>query len=225
MKIFLSIALVLLSCGSYAQTLSQVTFSYNGELAYYTLITDQGVLIRITPDGKAIEYGTEERSGRSSDYYNPQLMPYIGRMDYYGQEADSAYRGKVRSVGTCALKYYGNYEVTTKVGKLRSVGRINLDYNDNFGEESLKGKLKNIGNESLSYYSSTSDAAYKGRLRSIGNTVITYFSSFDDKNIKGKIKSIGSVNYAWYTSFDVNKSGLKSGLYRREITGVTYIIR
>ena len=64
----------------------------------------------------------------------------------------------------------------------------------------------------------------KDKLKSIGNTVITYYSSFDDKFVKGKIKSIGSVPYTWYTSFEL-RGGLKSGMYRRNIGGITYIVQ
>ncbi|MBK5273125.1 MAG: hypothetical protein JJE22_19160 [Bacteroidia bacterium] len=226
MKNFSTVILFLLlgSC-SYSQQLGQVTFSGGAKLSYLAFLTDQGVLIRVTDDGKIMEWGTEVQSQRS-DYYAPKLQPYMGRIEYYGPEADSAFKGKLKSVGTCTLTYYGHYETATKIGKLKTVGTLNLDYYDNFDNATLRGKLRFIGSQILEYYSPTVDEAFRGKLRSIGNTQITYYSSFDDKAIKGKIKSIGAVSYAWYTSFDLNRSGLKSsGLYRQNIGGVTYILR
>lgn len=223
-KIFTAIPLLFLVTCTWSQQLGQVTFSGGATLSYFSFVTDQNVLIRISDDGKVIEWGTELLSQRS-DYYAPKLQPYMGRLENYGAESDSAFRGKLKSVGTCTLTYYGSYETKEKVGKLKSVGTSILDYYSNFDNVILKGKLRFIGSLVLEYYSSTVDEAFRGKLKSIGSTPITYYSSFDDKAIKGKIKSIGSVSYTWYTSFDLNRAGLKTGLYRQNIGGVTYILR
>ncbi len=221
-KLFIAIPFLLLASCTYSQQLSQVTFSGGANLSYISFLVDQNVLIRITEDGKVIEWGIEWLSQRS-DYYAPKLQPYMGKVDYYGPESDSVFRGKVKSIGTCVLTYYGHYETDPKVGKIRSVGTVALDYYTNFDNTVLKGKLRFVGNLVLEYYSSFDDEAFRGKLKSIGNTPITYYSTFD-KLIKGKIKSIGTVAYTWYSSFDL-RSGLKSGLYRQNIGGVTYILR
>jgi hypothetical protein len=222
-KLFTAIPFLLFITCIYSQQLSQVTFSNGANLSYISFLTDQNVLIRIAEDGKVIEWGTELLSQRS-DYYAPKLQPYMGRVEYYGRESDSVFRGKLKSIGTCVLTYYGSYETDFKIGKLRSVGTVILDYYSNFDNADFKGKLRFAGNLILEYYSSMADEAFRGKLKSIGNTPITYYSSFDDKFIKGKIKSIGSVSYTWYSSFDL-RNGLKSGLYRQNIGSVTYILR
>jgi hypothetical protein len=224
-KLFTAIPFLLLTTCTYSQQLSQVTFSDGANLSYLSFLVDQNVLIRISEDGKVLEWGIEWMSDRSS-YYAPKLQPYLGRMEYYSPESDSAFRGKVKNIGTCALTYYGHYETANKVGKLRSVGTLILDYYSDYDISTLKGKLRFVGNLILEHYSSTGDEAFSNKLRLIGNTPITYYSSFDDKLIRGKIKSIGSVVYTWYSSFDLRGGGgLKSGLYRQNIGGVTYILQ
>jgi hypothetical protein len=227
-KFFIAISFLLFATCIYSQQLSQVTFSGGANLSYFSFHTDQDVLIRITEDGKAVEWGIEVQSLRSNSYYHyyaPKLQPYLGRVEYYPPESDSAFRGKLKSVGTCILTYYGSYERDTKVGKIRSVGPLILDYYSIYDYTNLKGRLKAIGNLALEYYSPNEDEAFRDKLKSIGNTHITYYSSYEDKLIKGKIKSIGSVTYLWYSSFDLWKGGLKSGLYRRNIGGVNYILQ
>lgn len=226
MKTIFTTAILLLSGSVYSQQLSQVTFSYDGRLSYFTIVTDQKVLIRISEDGQLLEYGNEEASLRNGNYYNPNLQPYMGRVENYGNETDSALRGKVKYIGTAAISWYAQYEMKIKVGKLKSLGRLMIDYYDNMADKNLQGKIKSLGNITFDYYYSTADnEAYRGKLKSISNTAITYYTSFDDRQVKGKIKSIGPVSYTWYTSFDLNRSGLKTGNYRSLINGVTYIIR
>lgn len=222
-KLFTAIPFLLFAACTWSQQLSQVTFSGGSSLSYLSFRTNEDALIRISQDGKVMEWGIEWLSERYN-YYAPKLQPYMGRIDYYGPESDSAFRGKVKSIGTCALTYYGHYEMESKVGKLRSVGSLSLDYYSSYDNTTFKGKLKFIGNLMLEYYSSMDDEAFRGKLKSIGNTPIIYYSTFEDKQVRGKIKTIGSVPYTWYTSFDL-MNGLKSGEYRQNIGGVVYILQ
>jgi hypothetical protein len=211
---------------SFSQKLSQLTFSGGTTLTYISFITDQNIMLRITDDGKLLEWGTELVSERGN-YYDPKLQPFLGRVEYYGQEADSAFRGKVKSIGTCNITYYGHLEESIKVGKLKSLGTLLLDYYSNFDNIAFRGKLRFIGSSVVEYYSSLDDEAYRGKIKAIGSNPIKYYSSFDDKLLKGKIKSAGSVPFEWYSSFDRSelRGALKSGLYRQNIGGVTYILR
>jgi hypothetical protein len=63
MKKTLAFALIM-TCtfASHGQRLAQVTFNNASDLAYFSLITDQGVMIRIDPQGKVLEWGTEMMS-------------------------------------------------------------------------------------------------------------------------------------------------------------------
>jgi hypothetical protein len=227
-KFLFAIPVLLLAVCTHSQKLSQVNFSGATTLSYFSFLTDQGVYIRVSPDGKLMEYGIEFKSERSNNYYAPKLQPFMGRIEYYGPETtDSTYRGKIKSIGTCALTYYGSYEKDDKPGKLKSIGSVGLDYYTQFENAAFKGKLRFAGTMVLEYYASLENEAFRGKLKSVGNTPIKYHSTFDDKLIRGKIKSIGSVAYNWGTSLDPQgqKGALKSGTYRQIINGVTYILQ
>jgi len=223
--IFTTILFLFITTCSYAQKLGQVTFSGGSDLSYFSFRTDQDVLIRVSVDGKIMEWGTEVKSLRS-DYYAPGLRPFMGRIEYYSADSDSAFRGKVKSIGTCSFTYYYSYDTDSKPGKIKSIGRVSFDYYTNFDDKSRKGKIRFAGTQVLEYYSSFDEEILRGKLKSIGNIAFTYYSIFDDKLIRGKIKTIGSVSYAWYTSFDRSdyRGALKSGAYRQDIGGVTYIV-
>jgi len=224
-KLFTVIPFLALALKSHTQQLAQVTFSGGTDLSYFSFMTDQNVLIRISTEGKLLEYGIEVMSNRYV-YYAPKLQPYMGRIEYYGQESDSVFKGKIKSIGTCSLTYYGSYEQDDKPGKIKSIGRILIDYYSSYEEKTLKGKIKFAGSQMLSYYTSFDDEAYRGKIKSIGSTPITYYSSFEDKLIRGKIKSISGSFYTWYSSYDRSelKGALKTGSYRQNIGSVTYII-
>lgn len=228
MRSFFSILLlVTISNIATAQQLSQAGFSGASTLSYFSFLTDQDVLIRVSEDGRLLEWGTELRSERNSNYYAPKLQPFMGRVDYYGSESDTAFKGKVKNIGTCMITYYGPLEIPGKAGKLKTIGRINLDYYTHYDNVALKGKIRFIGTQVLEYYSSVENEAFRGKLKSIGTTPITYFSSFDDKMLRGKIKSIGTLVLQWYNSLDRRGFGgsLKTGQYRPNVNGIIYILR
>jgi hypothetical protein len=224
-RFFIAILLLVISLSGNTQQLAQVTFGDGENFSYFSFITSENVLIRVSQDGNVQEWGIELQSMRNDNYFAPKLQPYLGRIEFYGPESDVAYKGKLKSIGTCFLTYYDHYENDTRSGKLKSVGTVFIDYFDNVEKAELRGKIKSIGNRPLQYYSSIEDAGSRNKLKSIENTVITYHSSLEDKKIKGKIKSIGSQNFAWFSTFDLNRYGLKSGLYRTNINGITYILR
>ena len=227
MRFFSLVLLIIVAQFSYSQQLSQIGFSGSSSLSYFSFRTDQDVLIRVSEDGRLLEWGTELRSERNNNYYATKLQPFMGRVDYYGSESDTAFKGKVKNIGTCMITYYGPLETPGKAGKLKMIGRINLDYYTNFDNSALKGKLRFIGTQMLEYYSSVENEMIRGKLKTIGSTPITYFSSFDDKMLRGKVKSIGTLTLQWYTSLDREGLGgsLKSGLYRPNVNGITYILR
>ena len=216
-------AFLLFSTCLFSQKLSQVSLA--GGSSYFSILIDQNVLIRITAEGNIIDWGTELLSQRSN-FYDPRLQPYLGRVEYYGKESDSAFRGRVKSIGTAVITYYGSHEADSKPGKLKSVGTLMLDYYTNFDNVALRGKLRFIGSQIIEYYASLEDEMIRGRLKVVGNTPIKYYSSFDDRDLRGKIKSIGSLVLEYYTSLDrVELRGqLKSGINRPNVGGITYIL-
>ncbi|MBK6936072.1 MAG: hypothetical protein IPH18_03715 [Chitinophagaceae bacterium] len=209
----------------HSQQLGQVVLSRGSVLSSFGFVTDQQVIIRVSESGNLIEWGTELESYRYN-YQPGKLLPYMGRVDYYGQDADSAFRGKVKSIGTCFFTYYPASEVTDKAGKIKSLGKLQFDYFNQYDNVAYKGKLKVAGNYFLGFYSSFDNEAFKGKLKSVDSCPIIYFSSFEDKGIIGKVKSICSVNFDWYTSRDRRElqGSLKSGRFQQVINGVTYIL-
>lgn len=224
---FCSLLILFSVSNIHSQELAQVTISGGTQLSYFSLLTDREVLIRISEDGKILEWGIEIQSSRINNYYAPRLQPYPGRVEYYGPEADSVERGKVRSIGSSFITYYGIHEVKEKVGKVRSVGRLSFDYYSHFDNKAFQGKVNFIGSSRIDYYSNFENEAFQGKLKSVGSTQLAWYSSFDDKFIRGKIKNIGAVNYTWHTSLDQPGFGgsLKSGPFRQNTAGVVYIIQ
>ncbi len=220
--IFTGLMLVL---AANAQQLSQVNFSNATTLSYFTFIIDGNIHIRISEDGRVMEWGTEQQSLRNSNYYSPQLQPYPGRLAYYGKDADSVSIGKVKTIGSAEISYYGKGELPYRIGKIRSINSQRFDFFSPSDNKALTGKIKTMGTLSLEFYPSYENVGFAGKLKSVGGTAITYHSSFDDRLIKGKLKSIGSNNYAWYTSLDRPGlgGGIKSGLMRLNVSGVLYV--
>lgn len=226
-KVVLLLSFSLTQFISNSQELAQVTFSGGSNFSYFSLITDRTVLIRISDNGTVLEWGTEESSFRNSNYYSPKLQPYPGRVEYYTRDADSLSRGKVKSIGSAVITYYDYYESEERQGKIRSIGSQFFDYYNNFYDKLLRGRIKSIGNSLIDYYPSFDNEAVRGKPKTIGSTSITYYSSFDDRLIRGKVKSIGTQQYQWYTSVDRvgYGGGLKTGSFRQNIGGVTYVLQ
>lgn len=224
-KLLASVTLAFVFSAVSGQELTHVLFTGGNNFAGFIFSTDQQILIKLSDDGKVMEWGNQQEAGR---YYSApgKMQPYMGRVDYYGNEADSISRGKIKSIGTCLITYYGPSDMPERVGKVRSLGRISLDYYSNFENPAYKGKLRTAGYTQLSYYGSFENDVIRGKLKSINNTQLTYYNSFDDKLIQGKVKSIGGYNYSWYSSFDSRQfqGGLKSGQLAQNINGVVYVI-
>lgn len=222
---FMSLVLIFVFTAAEAQELNQVTFSRSGALSYFSFMTDQGVLIRVSDEGRVLEWGNEVLSDRGN-FYSPRLQPFMGKIDYYGQRDDSLFRGKIKSVGTCYFTYYDTFQVKSKIGKLKSLGNVYLDYFEDYEDKMLSGKLKQAGSLTLDYFRSYDDPSFRGKLRSVGSVPITYYSVFDDKINAGKLKSIGSAPYTWYSLYDRTdlRGALKSNNYRQIVSGITYIL-
>ncbi|HTM90841.1 MAG TPA: hypothetical protein VL095_00375 [Flavisolibacter sp.] len=208
-----------------SQQLGQVTFSKGSQLSYFSFLTDQGVLIRVSDDGKILEWGTEVLSDRYN-FYAQKLQPFMGRTEYYGPQDDSLFRGKVKSIGTCFITYYDTFQVKSKIGKLKSIGRVQLDYFEDYEDKILKGKIKTAGVLSIDYYRSYENENLRGKLKSVGSTPIAYYTVFDDKINAGKLKTIGSAQFSWYSLGDRSdmRGALKSNNYRQVVSGVIYIL-
>lgn len=225
-KPFVVVTSILISCKVlHSQQLSQVTFNRGATLSYFSFSTNQGVLIRLSDEGKILEWGMEILSDRGN-FYAQKLQPFMGRVEYYGAKDDSIFRGKVKSIGACYITYYDTFQVKSKVGKIKSIGNAQLDYFEDYEDKTLKGKLKTAGVLSLDYYRSYENESLRGKLKSVGSTPITYYTVFDDKLNAGKLKTVGNATFTWYSLGDRPdmKGALKSNNYRQVVSGITYIV-
>lgn len=208
-----------------SQSLKYVQFSNGADIHSLSYITDQKIIIKISLDGKILEYGIDQEQGR---YYSQpgRLQPFMGRIENYTNQFDSILNGKLKSIGTTTITYYGSFENKALVGKIKSIGNMQFDYFNEFENEGLRGKLRSAGQNRFDYYGSFENDAYKGKIKTLGTNQITYYSTFDDKYVQGKLKSIGVFNYSWYTSFETTRyrAGLKSGNTHQLIDGALYII-
>lgn len=225
MRKFIIVLFILVnSFFSNGQRLAQASFLDASHLSFFTVQDNEGVLIRLSVDGSVLEWGSEIMADRGY-YYAPKLQPYMGRVEYYGNDVDSAYRGKVKSIGTSSISYYGSNEEPVKKGKLRMLGMLNFDYYSGYDEKSMQGKLKFIGNLLLDYYRGYENEAYRGKLKSIGSINISYYSIFEDRYNVGKLKTVGPTTYNWYSEYDRARGALKSNNYRQNIGGINFILR
>lgn len=223
-KFFITVSILFSALIVFSQKLGQVSFLNGANLSFFSVLTDQNVLIRISEDGKILEWGSEILSDRGS-YYAPKLQPFMGRTDYYNAEPDVVLNGKVKSIGISSITYYNSNEDQNKRGKVKSIGNLFFDYYATYDDKSIQGKLKSIGNLLLEYYRPYDNESYRGKLKSIGSMAITYYSGFDDKFNAGKLKSVGATSYTWYSQYDRARGALKSNNYRQVIGGVTFILR
>ena len=225
MKSFLAILFVLLfGFTANAQKLSAVNFSNGSKLTFFSFLTDQGAVIRVSEDGKILEWGTEVLSERGN-YYAPKLQPFNIRTEDYDARSDSAYRNKIKSIGASYITYYGSTEEEAKRGKIKTLGSLQFDYYSRYDDKSLQGKLKMAGNLLLDYFRQYENESFRGKLKSVGSVQIAYYSPFDDRYNAGKLKSIGAASYTWYSEFDRARGALKSNNYRQVISGISYNLR
>ncbi|MEI9959360.1 MAG: hypothetical protein WDM90_24275 [Ferruginibacter sp.] len=163
-KIIIAVSTFFVAFSAFSQTLNQISFSGATNLSFFSFITDQQAQIRISAEGNIIEWGIAYEQGRMG-YYEGKLQPYMGRVDYYGQEADAAYKGKVKSIGACTITYFPSSSPDEQKGKVKSIGMVMMDYYMNYDNESIRGKLKSAGGTAINYFLSYDNEAYKGKLK------------------------------------------------------------
>ena len=111
MKKFVLILVVVISfAGTFAQGISKITIDGNGSLEAISFVFEQNVKVYITRDGNISKWGYDRFEARGQENYPDVLDAYVGRVDYYGQDVDVAFRGKIRSIGSTQITYYASYE-------------------------------------------------------------------------------------------------------------------
>lgn len=228
MKSILTAAfLMLFAAPAFTQSLSKITFADNGSIQTIAFEIEPNVMLIVSETGDVVRWGEDIYRQAGVENFEMQLRDYMGRVEYYSQNDNEAFRGKVKYLGRTQLTYYASYEDEALRGKLKSIGPITLTYYRPFEDEAVRGKLKTIGTSEVNWYTSFNNQAFRGKLQSIGSTQITYYASSDDKAFAGKVKSLGGSTFTYYSSFDrVEYRGrMKTGTQVQVFNGVKYFVR
>jgi hypothetical protein len=226
-KIFLSFLFLVVAFSINAQRVNKLTISNNGSSVTLRYLLDQSVVLDINQDGTLGEWGVDRYATRPVDFTQRKLNPFEGRVEYYNESENEAFKGKIKYIGRTLITYYASTDQDFQVGKIKSVGPTKLNYYTNADDPMQAGKLKVAGSMNFSYYSSYENQALRGKVKNAGNVPVTYYSSFDDNVIVGKIKSLNGGAYTYYINKEQNfaKGSLKSGRMIQVINGVTYFIK
>lgn len=225
--IFFVVTFILLSVTTTAQRLSRIILSNAGSVDIISFLTDDGVFVNITKDGKIIDWGIEPTIMQYNNYPG-KLAQYMGGVEYFSPADNEDVKGKVKYIGRTAVTYLSSGESELFKGKVKSIGSIYFDYYDAFSDSFLKGKIKNAGMYSFSYYTAFDNEAYNGRIKNAGTTLLTYYAGYEDKAYRGKLKSIDNINFNYYSSFDRREyQGSLKGGYQMQylINGIKYYLR
>lgn len=224
-KITLVLIAAFLIANSFAQSISKITITGNGSIESIAIGLDENVIVNISKDGNIGKWGYDRFQARGQENYQEILDTYVGRVEYYSQDADVAYRGKVKSIGRTNFTYYASYENDVFKGKLKSIGANNIEYYQSFDNDAYKGNIKTIGGLSVSWYSSYDNEALRGKLKSIGSTNLGYYSSYEDKAFRGKLKNIDRYTYSYYSSFEQYSGSMKSGASMQTVGSIRFYVR
>jgi hypothetical protein len=226
-NIFILIAFFCLSHVASAQRIHKIILSDKGATTTTCFLLNENVVIYLSQEGEIKEWGVDLYSDRPADYVNRKITPYGGRVEYYTEKDNEAFRGKLKYIGNVMITYYASFDEKSMVGKIKSIGTNTMSYYTAYDDPSAQGKLKSIGRMNFAYYSSFDNDAYKGKIKNAGSVGFTYYSSTDDKAYSGKIKSMNNMPFTYYSSQDrVGLRGVqKSGNQLQVINGITYWIK
>ncbi len=227
-KILFSLAATLFLAPAFAQSLYKISISDNGNVEKIAFEVETDVILNITTDGNIMSWGYDVFKSRGGENYLDKMEPYVGRVEYYTEDDNEAFRGKVKAIGRTRITWYASYEGDAFKGKLKSIGSSNMiQYYDTYEDEAYRGKIKSIGANNITWYASYNNEAYRGKLMSIGSTQVTYYSSTDDKAYKGKIKTLGGTTFTYYSSLERQdyRGRIKSGMQTQFINGIKYFVK
>lgn len=222
----MGIIFLLASYHTFAQKIGKITFSGNGGLEVIAIDLDGNVILNLKDDGTIRNWGVDLYRERGMENYNGELGAYMGRIEYYTPNDDSAFRGKVKVIGRYSITYFASYDGESYQGKIKSIGSMNFVYYAPYDEKAFGGKIRSMGGTPVTWYASYENEAIRGKLKGIGSTSISYYGSFDDKAYSGKVRSIGGSTITYYSSTERYYAGMiKSGNMIQYANGIKYFLR
>ena len=226
-KILFSVAATLFLAPAFTQSINKITIADNGNVEKIGFEVETDVILNISTDGSIMNWGYDVFKSRGGENYMDRLDPYVGRVEYYAETDNEAFRGKIKSIGRTTITWYASYENDAFKGKIKSIGSMAIKYYETYEDKAFQGKIKSIGSNNVTWYASYNNEAYRGKLMSIGSTQFTYYSNTDDKAYRGKIKSLGGTPFTFYSSYDLPeyRGRMKSGNQLQFINGIKYFVR
>jgi hypothetical protein len=226
-KILLTAVIALVSVSSFAQKITKVELGGNGNATIISVTLDESVVMNLSQNGDLAEWGVNRYAERPNDYIPRKLDEYTGRVEYYNESDNEAFRGKIKYIGKTLITYYASFDNQFQAGRIKSIGGMNFDYYNNYDEVGSQGKIKSAGTSNFTYYSSYENEAIRGKIKNVGSVSIEYYSSISDKAIAGKVKSINGSPFVYYTSQDQVglRGALKTGRQIQVINGITFWVK
>jgi hypothetical protein len=226
-KVFLLISLSVSVIFIQAQNLVKVTMTETGTIEKFAYGLQENVQLNIDINGNIMNWGIDRYAGRLWETQPGLLDPYGGRVEYYADNENEAFRGKVKAIGRTVITYYASFDLKELIGKVKSVGNYKFEYYLNVDDELLRGKIKKVGTTPYTWYNSYENDGFKGKLKSIGNTNFTYYNSLDDEGSRGKIKNIGGQSFTYFSAQDLReyRGRMKTGSQMQIINGIKFYVR
>jgi hypothetical protein len=221
------IALFMMINVSFSQRVHKIILADKGASITTGFLLNENVVVFIGQDGSISEWGVDRYADRAGDQISRKLDTYGGRIEYYTDKDNEAFRGKIKYIGNTMITYFASFDDKDKAGRIKTIGTIPFNYFTTYDDPSAKGKIRMVGRTAYSFYTNFDNDAYKNKIKSVGTVGITYFATTDDKALVGKVKSVNNRPFTYYTSQDQpNLRGvLKTGSLNQVINGVTYQIK
>ncbi|MFN8243439.1 MAG: hypothetical protein U0X40_05235 [Ferruginibacter sp.] len=226
-KILAFAAALFLLSPAFAQSIYRITLTGTGTIEAIAFEVEPDVIVNISPEGTIINWGFDVYKNRGGENYSNQYQPYAGRVEYYTDNDNEAFRGKIKYIGRTQFTWYASYDGDAFKGKLKSIGSSAIEYFDNYEDPAYRGKIKRIGINDFTWYASYNNEAVKGKLKSVGPTNINYYPSTADKAYQGKVQSINGSAFTYYSSFDLPQysGAMKTGSQLLMANGIKYFVR
>lgn len=223
-KLFILLAASFMAFAGNGQNLAKVTITQTGNIEKFSFGLRENVMLNISKDGNILDWGVDRYAGRLQETKPGFLDPYQGRVEYYTESDNEAFRGKVKSIGGVYITYYPSSAEDGLAGKVKSVGPNKFDYYKSFENEAFRGNIKSAGQTAFSWYSSYDNEAFSGKPKSIGATNISFYNNFDDQAYRGKLKTVGSQTFTYYSSTDLRdyRGNPKMAVQFQFINGIKY---
>jgi hypothetical protein len=210
-----------------AQKINKLTLTNNGSSAEIRYGLSENVVIILTPEGTIKEWGVDRYAGRI-DNMERKLDEYTGRIEYYNESENEAFRGKIRFIGGTAITYYASFDNEHLIGKVKSIGASKINYFIQDADKAKQGRIKSAGDVKFDYYASYDNEASRGKFKKMGTAMITYYGALEDKGFAGKPKTLDNQTFVYYSSQDYQvafRGMLKSGNTTQVINGIVYWVK